>query len=95
MIQNLGTVLTVLARSEAAEHFMHADVDAFGAPSECHVLVSRGEAQRQRRARKLAEALARRPMRCIKREAQRRGMPIGSPRWQAFVGRVCDARYPF
>lgn len=98
MIRNLSAALTILARAEADEHFLHADVDAFGAPSECHELVSRFEAERQRRARKHAEAIARRPLRCIRREARARGgfLPCsGDPRWQAIVGRVYAARYPF
>ena len=95
MIRNLGQVLTVLAIREAAECFAHADVEAFGAPSECHALVSRGEDKRRRTARRLAESVARRPMRIVRREAAARGMPIGSPRWQNFVGRVYAARYPF
>lgn len=94
-ISNLGQVLTILARAEAAEHFMHADVSAFGAPSECHALVSRGEARRKRIARKRAEAEARAPMRVIQHQARKRGMELGGPRWQGFVSRVYDSRYPF
>lgn len=98
MIRNLSAALTILARAEAAEIFMHADVAAFGAPSECLALVSRGEARRSRRARKHAEAIARRPLRVIKREAQARGgfTPCsGDPRWQGIVGRAYAAAYPF
>lgn len=95
-VKNLSKALTILARAEAAEHFQHADVDAFHAPSECHVLVSRGEARRQRHARKHAEAVAQAPLRAIKRAAAQRGnMPIGSPRWQGFVSRVYGKTYPF
>lgn len=87
-IPNLGRALTVLAKAEAAELNAHADVDAFWAPSEIHALVSRGEARRQRIARRHAESIARAPLRIIDREAQKRGtMERGSPRWQAFVGR--------
>jgi hypothetical protein len=98
MITNLGHALSILASAEAAEHFMHADVEAFHAPSECHGLVSRGEAERARQARKHAEATARRPLRLIVREAQRRGgvTPCsGDPKWQAIVGRVYANTYPF
>lgn len=94
-IRNLGRVLTIVARAEAREHFMHADVDAFGAPGECHGLVSRGEKQRLRRARKHAEAEARAPWRVIRQQAGARGMPMGGPKWQSFVGRVYEATYPF
>jgi len=88
MIRNLGAVLTVLARQEAREADMHADIDAWHAPGECHHLVARREARRERTARKRAEALARRPMRVIRREASRRGLPLHGPRWQGLVGRL-------
>ena len=71
-IPNLGAALSRIAVQEASECFMHADVSAWGAPSECHELVSRGEAQRRRLARRSAEAIARAPMRVILREAERR-----------------------
>lgn len=90
-IPNLGAALMVLARAEASEIFMHADVDAFGAPGECHGLVARGEAERQRLARRQAEAIARRPLRIIRQQAKQRGGmdPCSAdPRWQAVVGRV-------
>ena len=51
---------------------MHADVDACGAPSECHALVSQGQAKRMRRARKHAEAIARAPLRVIARQSRQR-----------------------
>lgn len=73
MISNLGKAITILAKAEALELDMHADVEAFYAPSECHDLVARGEIQRARLARKHAEAIANRPYRVIKREAYRRG----------------------
>lgn len=98
MIRNLGTALTILARAEAAEHFMHADVDAFGAPSECHGLVSRNEARRLRQARKHAEAEAKAPYRVIRAQAQKRGRIVpcsGDPRWQRLVGRIYTNTYPF
>jgi hypothetical protein len=53
---SLSAALTVLARAEANEHLMHADVSAFGAPSECHELVSRGESKRGRLARRIAHS---------------------------------------
>lgn len=86
MIRNLGKALTILAKAEAVEMDYHADVDAWGAPSECHGLVSRGEAQRARLARKHAEAVARRPLRIINREAKKRGRVFlhsqgNCPRW--------------
>lgn len=95
MIRNLGRVLSVLATAEASEIAMHADVSAWGAPSECHRDVSRGEEQRFREARRHAEALARRPMRIIKQEARRRGCPFGSPRYDALVGRIAHSMFPY
>lgn len=98
IIRNLGAVLSVLARAEAAEHFVHADICAFGAPGECHALAQRGEAGRLRLARKQAEALARAPMRAIRAQAIRRGNidPCSAqPAWLNIVGRTYAARYPF
>lgn len=86
MIRNLGAALSILVRASAAEEFAHYDVDAFGAPSECHDLVARGEAQRLRRARKHAEAVARRPLRVILREASRRGCDLA--RLASVSGRI-------
>jgi hypothetical protein len=98
MIQNLGKVLGIVARHKAIEIFMHNDVDAWGAPSEYHDDVSRGEARRWREARRHAEAVAQRPWRYIVREAQRRGVVVNNahPQWQTIVGRVYDNQsFPF
>lgn len=98
MIKNLGRVLTILALHEASEIFAHEDVRAFGAPSECHDDVSRGEPQRFREARRHAESEARRPLKIIFMEAEKRaGMtPLsGDPKWQAVVGRIYRNRFPF
>ena len=97
---NLGKALTILAAHECDERFAHADVDAWGAPSECHGLVSKNEGKRERIARKHAEAIAQRPLRIIRREAMRRGgidpADPFSHKWMAFVERVYSARgYPF
>lgn len=92
---SISTALTILARREAAEHFMHADVEAFGAPSECHELVSRGETKRRRQARKHAEAEARMPYRVIRRRATKGNIPIGGPRWHRFVSRIYQNSYPY
>lgn len=50
MSQHLGKALTILAGQLVDEEIMHADVDAWGAPSECHRDVSRGERRRHRAA---------------------------------------------
>lgn len=83
-ITNLGAALSKLAIHEATETVMHADVSAFGAPSECHDLVAKGEAARRRIARRHAEAIACAPMRVIVREAIKR---LGS---QAAYVRACN-----
>jgi|KBSMisStaDraftv2_1062788.scaffolds.fasta_scaffold00166_22 hypothetical protein len=95
MIHNLGEVLTIVARAEAAHHFIDADLAAFHAPSECYADAHRHDAARARLVRRLAESVARRPFRVIAREAARRGMPLGSPRWQSFVGRIYVKTFPF
>lgn len=71
-IPNLGAALSRLIVQEAQESFMHADVSAWGAPSECHELVSRGEEERRLAACRAAEEIARAPMVLILREAERR-----------------------
>jgi hypothetical protein len=104
MIPNLGQVLGIVARHEASELFMHIDadmhkdVDAWGAPSEAHDELSRGEERRWREVRKHAEALAQRPWRIIVREAQRRGVVVSNahPQWQTIVARVYNnENFPF
>lgn len=97
-ITNLGEALSILAHAEAAEHFAHADVDAFGAPGECHSLVSRNEEKRQNEALRKAEALTGATFRDIRQQSIERGKMdpcSGDPRWQSFVGRVYQAHYPF
>lgn len=89
MITNLGHALTILARHEASEIDVHEELHAFYAPSECYDLVAAHHSQSKREARRHACAVARRPYRVLRHEAARRGMPIGSPRWQGFVSRLC------
>ena len=98
MIPNLGQVLGIVARHEASEIFMHSDLDGWGAPSEAHDDVSRGEERRWREVRKHVEAVAQRPWRIIVREAQRRGVVVSNahPQWQTIVGRVYNNQnFPF
>jgi hypothetical protein len=73
MIANLGKAISILARAEALEENLHASVSAFGAPSECHDSVSKGEVWRARISRRHAEAIARAPLRVIAKEARDRG----------------------
>lgn len=44
----LSRALTILARAEALEHDLHAERAAMRAPSECSVLIRRGQARRDR-----------------------------------------------
>jgi hypothetical protein len=89
MIKNLGKVVGILARAEADEHFAYEDLSAFHAPSECYPIVAKGLAKKNRRARKLAEAIAQAPLRVILKQAARRGaVHPNSPRWGNMVGRV-------
>lgn len=96
MIRNLGKALSVLILAEVNEQSLHADVSAWGAPSECHDDVRRGEARRQREARKHAEAIARAPLRVILREAKARGRLSlgGGPVYERAFGRIY-ARHGF
>lgn len=55
---NLGKAVSILLKFEQACHAMHEDVAAFHAPSECHGLVSRGNAKRFRQVRKHACSVA-------------------------------------
>ena len=89
MITNLGHALTILARHEASQIDTHEELRAFHAPSECYDLVAARDVESRREARRHACAVARRPYRVLRREAARRGLPIGSPRWQEFVSRLC------
>lgn len=94
MIRNLGKALSIVAKAEVDEMIMHADVDAWYAPSECHGLVSKGEAKRMRRARKHAEAVAKAPYRVILAEAKKR-----VPKWGRYydecIGRINARDNPF
>lgn len=67
----LGKAIGILIRAHMREHDMHADVSAFHAPSECHALVSRGEAGRLRQARRHAESVAGMSLRRIRIEARK------------------------
>jgi hypothetical protein len=86
-IRNLGTVLSIIARAEHAQHSIHEDLHAFGAPSECYPS-ERQIAREWRFVRRKAEAVAGRPWRTILRQAKRRGLPIHHPRWDRAVGRI-------
>jgi hypothetical protein len=79
----LGKAIGILIRAEWIEDEMHADVDAWNAPSECHGDVSRGGKRRLRRARKHAEAVAGVPLRRIRHLARKR-MGDDAPLYRRF-----------
>ncbi len=58
MQQNLGRALSIVFLAQVREEIMHMDVAAFGAPSECHDAVSKGEEKRLRQARRHARAVS-------------------------------------
>lgn len=92
-IANLGRALSVIARHEACEAVMHEDVSAFGAPGECHALVSRGEDRRLRQARKVAAGIAGVRFALIEREAVRRLGPAGYRRALERATAIAYARF--
>ena len=91
MTKQLGKALSIIAHHHAREYFMHADVEAFHAPSECHALVSRNEARRARKARRHAKAVSgmtraqfRRALRNVPQRALERA-----------TGAIIARQYPF
>jgi len=57
-MRQLGKAFGLIARQEAYEQMMHADISAWHAPSECHAVVARGEKRRLREARRHAKAVS-------------------------------------
>ena len=57
-MRQLGKAFGFMARQEAYEQMMHADMSARHAPSECHADVRRGEHYRRRAARRHAKAVS-------------------------------------
>lgn len=72
MINNLGRALSIIVQHKRNEDAMHEDVNQFHAPSECHELVSRGEAKRFRLVRRRVKALTGSRYDLVLREARRR-----------------------
>jgi len=67
----IGKAISILIAAQNRLNELHEDVDAFGAPGECHDLVARGEAGALRQARRHAIAVSGcRSMREIKRRAR-------------------------
>ncbi|QIG66743.1 hypothetical protein EVB27_073 [Rhizobium phage RHph_TM16] len=91
-MRQVGKALGILATFEAKEIVMHADIAAFGAPGECHGLVSKGEAKRAREARRHAKAVS---------GLSRRGFNQELRKWkntcfiQRAVSRIADRLNPY
>lgn len=90
-MRQMGKAIGILALAQAREDFMHEDVDAFGAPGECHGLVSRGEARRERQARRHAKAASGLSRAAFNRELRRVPYPV----MRRAYGRVYERHYPF
>ena len=88
MIRNLGQVLSVLVAHEASEILPHEDVDVWGAPSECHVLVEEQMARRRAEAFRKMEEMAGVPFRQIRKEAEERGFLLYGPMMNLAVDRA-------
>jgi hypothetical protein len=88
MIRNLGQALSVVIAQEAAEADAHADVDAFGAPSECHSLVNKHMLRRRLNAIVEAQRIAGAPWAEITRQAAERGCAVYGPIWNRTVGNL-------
>lgn len=72
-MRSIGRAVGILVQAQMREIAMHEDVDAWGAPGECHRDVARGEGGRLRLARRRAlHAAGLRSMHLLRREARRR-----------------------
>jgi hypothetical protein len=92
---DIGRAISILIRQEAAEIAMHADVDAFYAPSECHALVARGAVGRRRQAQRHAAAVAGLPRREVWREFSRRTSPKAARRaYERAIWQLCARMVP-
>ena len=56
--QQLGRAFTIICMQRAKEIVAHADVSAWGAPSECHTLVAQGEEERYQAACREAQKVS-------------------------------------
>jgi hypothetical protein len=68
---NLGKALSIIFAAHRSEIEMHIDVDTFHAPSECHDVVTKGEVDRLRQARRHARSIARMPVRVLFKKARK------------------------
>lgn len=94
-VKCLGQILSLIIRHDCDEQFSHADVEAFGAPGECHDLVRKNEHKRWRHTRRRVVALAGRPWRVVLKELRKQGIELGGPKYERMVDRVYARHYPF
>lgn len=93
-MKSMGRALTIMARQDVREIVMHEDVSAWGAPSECHQSVSRGEFLRRREARRLAKSVSGLSRAAFNRELARGG-GLGGRVWSSLVSRLYERMSPF
>lgn len=98
-IKNISAALTVIARQTVNEFIAHADVDAFGAPGECHDLVARGEAKRSRLVRRRVHGLTQLPWRVFVRRLKREhklSLSHHDRQWDRVLTKTAErSGYPF
>lgn len=90
-MRQLGKAIGIVAMATVREIIMHEDVSAWGAPSECHRDVRRGEVDRERTARRHAKAVS-----GLTRGQFRRALrAFGARRMERVVGRLNEKHNPF
>jgi hypothetical protein len=93
VMAQLGKAFGLILLAEAKEAFMHQDVSLWGAPSECHDLVSKGEFKRLRQARRNAKAVSGLSRAAFNKLAK--GVTADNPQWSRAYSRIYNAHYPF
>lgn len=83
-MRQLGRAFSIIVRQQVQEGIFHDDIAAYHAPSECHALVSKGECQRARMAKRHAKSvsgLSRAAFNAELRKAERMAVGPEGPRW--------------
>lgn len=88
---SLGRAFSIIAKANVLEGIMHEDVAAWHAPSECHGLVSRGEARRIRIAHRHARAVSGLSRRQFNQAFRR----LDQRTWEALLGRIHAKLSPY
>lgn len=73
--RDIGKAAGIVRAFFEAEESFHADVAAWGAPGECHTLISSGECRRFRTVRRHVKAVTGLPWRVYVSEVKRRTSP--------------------